>query len=144
MLRWLLAWLLASLVTYVLGSALMTQVVLLSLASFDIPVDLGARASMTLFDIGGLASSYLPLIAIALLLGFLVAAAISRWRPAWRALLYLLAGASAVGTMIGIMTWTFGMNPLAGARGGGGVALQMAAGLAGGWAFLSVAIRKRG
>ena len=34
------------------------------------------------------------------------------------------------------MTLTFGMNPLAGARGGLGVGLQMLAGLAGGWIFL--------
>lgn len=136
MLRWLLAWIFSSIVTYALGSALMTQVVLRSLARFDVPVDLGARVSMTLFDIGGLASSYLPLIAIALLLGFLVAALISRWRPAWRQALYLLAGSSAVGTMIGIMTLTFGMNPLAGARGIAGVGLQMLAGLVGGFVFL--------
>lgn len=138
MLRWLLAWLIASVATYLAGSVLMTQVVLGSLARFDIPVDIGARASMTLFDIGGLASSYLPLVAIALLLGFLVAALLARVKPGWRQGLYLLAGASSVGTMIGIMTLTFGMNPLAGARGAVGVGLQMLAGLLGGLVFLRV------
>lgn len=136
--KWLVAWVLASIMTHVLGSALMTQVVLRSLARFDIPVDLGARISMTIFDVGGLASSYLPLVAIALLLGFLVAALIARWKPAWRTTLYLLAGASAVGTMLGIMILTFGMNPLAGARGFNGIALQMLAGLFGAWVFLRI------
>lgn len=136
MLRWLIGWVVASLVTYALGSALMTQVVLLSLASFGVSVDLGSRLSMTLFDIGALVTSYLPLVAIALLIAFAIASGLSRLKPAWRRPLFLLAGATSVGAMIGIMSLTFGMNPLAGARGFVGFGPQMLAGLAGGWVFL--------
>ena len=136
MLRWLIAWLAASVVAYALGSILMTQVVLGSLGRFDIAVDAGSRSSMTLFDLMALTSSYLPLIAIALLLGFAVATGLSRLMPAERRFLFLLAGGSSVGTMLGIMTLTFGMNPLAGARGVLGVGLQMLAGVAGAWIFI--------
>ena len=135
MFRWLFAWLTASLVTYMTGSVFMTQVVLGDVASFGVDIDLAARLRTTVADLAGLAASYLPLVAVALLVAFLVATALRRllsiaWRP-----LCLVAGASSIGALLGIMSAVFGMNPLAGATGAGGLSLQMLAGLAGGGVF---------
>ena len=138
MLRWLIGWLAATVVTYVLGASFMTQVVLFDLGSLGVDVPLGPRIATTAFDIQGLASSYLPLIAIALLIAFAIATLLARFLPKHRVPLLLLAGASSVGVLIGIMTLVFGLNPLSGTRDLSGMALQMLAGLAGAWVFLKV------
>jgi hypothetical protein len=144
MFRWLFAWLAASVVTYATGSVLMTQVVLGDVASFGIDVDLAARLRTTAADLAGLAGSYLPLVAVALLVAFLVATALRRLLPvAWRPLC-LVAGATSVGALLGIMSAVFGMNPLAGAAGAGGLSLQMLAGLAGGGVFSMLTGPRRG
>ncbi len=139
MFRWISGWLAASLATYVTGSVMMTQVVLASVGSFGVTVDLPARAAMTLADIGGLASSYLPLIAIAMAVAMLIASLLGRLVPTRRPALILLAGLTAAPALIVIMTLTFGMNPLAGAAGAAGLLLQALAGFAGGLVFLRVA-----
>ncbi len=139
MFRWIGGWLAASLATYVTGSVMMTQVVLAKVGSFGVAVDLPARATMTLADIGGLASSYLPLIAIAMAVAMLIASLLGRLIPTRRPALILLAGLTAPPALIAIMTLTFGMNPLAGAAGAAGLSLQALAGLSGGLVFLRVA-----
>lgn len=142
MFRWLLAWLAACLVTYTIGSVFMTQVVLADVTAFGVDVDPGARVRMTLEDLAGLAGSYLPLVAVALLVAFVVATALARrWPAAWRGLC-LAAGASSIGALLGIMTAVFGMNPLAGATGAVGLTLQMLAGLFGGGAFAAIGRRQ--
>ncbi len=139
MFRWIGGWLAAALATYVTGSVMMTQVVLASVGSFGVVVDLPARASMTLADIGGLAGSYLPLIAIAMAVAMLIASLLGRLIPTRRSALILAAGLTAPPALIAIMTLTFGMNPLAGAAGVAGLSLQALAGCAGGLVFLGVA-----
>ena len=139
MFRWIGGWLAASLATYVVGSVLMTQVVLANVSGFGIVVDLPSRLSMTFADLGGLATSYLPLVAIAMAIAMLIATLLGRFIPELRSALILLAGLTAPPALILIMTLTFGMNPLAGAAGAGGMFLQAIAGLAGGLAFLRVA-----
>ncbi len=138
MFRWIGGWLAASLATYVVGSVLMTQVVLANVSGFGIVVDLSSRLAMSLADLGGLATSYLPLIVIAMLIAMLIATLLGRFLPERRSALILLAGLTAPPALVLIMTLTFGMNPLAGAAGTGGVLLQAIAGLAGGLAFLRV------
>lgn len=136
MLRWVASWVVASLLAYVLGSALMTQRVLAGLAQFDAPaVSLGTRFSMTLADIQGLSASYLPLLGIALLIAFLVATLLNRrlgapWLP-----VCLAAGGAGVLCLLLIVQQVLGLNPLSGTRGVGGHLLQTLAGLAGGWLF---------
>lgn len=139
MLRWIAAWLGATLASYVLGSLFMSQVVLAGLTRLGIEVDFMTRVAMSAEDIVGLSASYLPLVAIALLVGFLLASGIARFTPTLRTALHLLAGASATGMLIVIMTATFGMNPLAGATGATGISLQTLAGLVGAFVFLRIA-----
>ncbi len=135
MLRLAKAWLAASIITYVLGTIAMTQVVLFELASVGVSVPLADRAAMTLFDIGGMAFSYLPLVAVALGLGFFVADRLATRRPAWRRWLCLAAAASAILVLIILVQMTLGVNPLSGARTATGVLLQLAAGVTGGLTF---------
>ncbi len=139
MIRRLGAWLVATLTTYVLGSALMTQAVLARTRRFGIEIGLADRLQMTLADLAGLSTSYLPLMAVAVGIALLVAAGLGRLLPERRRALYLLAGLSAPPALIGIMTLTFGMNPLAGSQGIAGLVLQGLAGFIGALAYLRVA-----
>ena len=139
MFRWIGGWLAASLATYLAGCVLMTQRVLAGVSRFGIVVDLPARASMTIADLGGLVTSYLPLITVAMAIAMLVASLLGRFVPSRRPALIVLAGLTAPPALIAIMTLTFGMNPLAGAAGPAGLSLQALAGLAGGLAFLRIA-----
>ena len=139
MFRWIGGWLAASLTSYICGSVLMTQRVLSGVSGFGVRVDLAARVQTTLQDIGGLAGSYLPLTAVAMAVALLTATLLGRWLPAWRVPLILLAAVTAPPALIGVMTLTFGMNPLAGTAGTAGLLLQALAGLAAGPVFLRVA-----
>ena len=140
MLRWISGWVAASLLAYVLGSALMTQRVLANLAKFDAPaVGIGTRFTMTIADIQGLSASYLPLLGIALLIAFLVATLLNRrlrlpWLP-----ICLAAGGAGVLCLLLLVQQALGLNPLTGTRGVGGHLLQTLAGLAGGWLFARLA-----
>ena len=80
MLRVIKAFFPAVIIAYVLASVLVTQSVLASVASFGLPVDPLVRLQTTLQDLVGMATSYLPLILVAFLLGLPVAAALARAR----------------------------------------------------------------
>ena len=139
MFRWIGGCLAASLSVYLVGSVLMTQVVLANVTGFGVAVDLPSRLSMTLADLGGLSTSYLPLVVIAMVIAMLIATLLGRAIPRRRSVLILLAGLTAPPTLVFVMTLTFGMNPLAGAAGAGGLLLQAVAGLAGGFVFQGIA-----
>lgn len=140
MLRWISGWVAASLLAYVLGSALMTQRVLAGLAKFDAPpVSIGTRFNMTIADIQGLSASYLPLLGVALLIAFLVATLLNRrlrapWLP-----ICLAAGGAGMLCLLLIVQQVLGLNPLSGTRGVIGHLLQALAGLSGGWLFAKLA-----
>jgi hypothetical protein len=138
MIRRLGAWLLAALATYLLGSLFMSQLVLARIGRFGVEVELADRLRVTLADFSGLSTSYLPLIAVALGIAILVAALLGRFLPKQRRGLYLLAGLVAPPALIGIMTLTFGMNPLAGSEGVTGLALQGLAGIVGAYVYCRV------
>ncbi len=144
MLRWISSWVAASLLAYVLGSTFMTQNVLAGLAKFDVPpVGVGTRAAMTVSDVLGLSTSYLPLLSIALLIAFLVATILNRtlrtpWLP-----ICLAAGGAGTLCLLLIVQQVLGLNPLSGTRGVTGHLLQIVAGLSGGWLFAKLAGRQR-
>jgi hypothetical protein len=135
MLRPAIAWFAASIVTYILGAVAMTQVVLFELGAIGVQVAFTDRIAMTLYDIVGMALSYLPLVAVALAIGFFVASRLAARRPRWRRPLFLLAGASAMLALILLAEAALGVNPLSGARSVPAILLQLAAGVAGGLAF---------
>ena len=129
----------AVLVTYLAGSALSTQMILHEVSSFGVPVDFGTRIGATAHDIAGLAVTYLPIIAIALIVAYPVTALMLRFVPGPRALAYAIGGAAALFALHSLMFAVLGMHPLPATRTTLGMLLQVVAGAVGGVAFAAVA-----
>ncbi len=140
--RRVMSWLAAVAASFVLGSAAMTQVVLSDLASMGVATGMRLRLATTLGDLVGLSGSYLPLLAVSLLIAFAIAGALFRLVGRGRTALYLVAGAAGVGALLWVLEWVLGLNPLSGARGVDGFLLQVLAGLAGGYVFARFSAKK--
>ena len=130
------------LLAYVAGSVLGTQVVLNNVASMGLEVTLAMRWSSSLSDVSGLAGTLLPLMAIALLPGWLILNWLGR-RPttpvasAW----YILTGAMGIAVLHPTLNWVFGVDVFAPARTMPGLLGQA---LAGGLGGVAVALSRRG
>ncbi len=125
--------------THVIASALVTQHVLARVADMGLTVPMSMRITSTIHDIGGMLPSYMPLIAVGLLIAFLVAALLARFAPAMRTFLFALAGAMAVITVNVALKAAFDITPVAAARTLGGLLAQGAAGAVGGLMFAMLA-----
>jgi hypothetical protein len=129
------------LLAYVAGSVLGTQVVLNNVASMGLEVTLAMRWSSSLSDVAGLAGTLLPLMAIALLPGWLILDWLGR-RPTmsvasgW----YVLAGAAGIAILHPALNWAFGVDVFAPARTLPGLLGQAVAGGLGG---LTVVLSRR-
>ena len=134
----LVIYLAAVLVTYLLASIIATQSVVSSLAGMGVAVGLSDRMIMTSQDIVGMASMFLPMVAFALLIAFLVAALICRWVKQWQLPLYVLAGAVAVICIHVALNLAFDLTPVAAARTNAGLLLQGLAGAVGGFTYISL------
>ncbi len=126
----------AVLVAYVLASVTSTQSVVSRLAGMGVTVSFADRAAMTLQDIGGMASMFLPMVAFAFLAAFLVTALLCRWWGKWRTPLYVLAGAVALVTIHLLLNISFQITPVAIARTWGGLLVQGLAGGIGGYTYV--------
>ena len=131
------------LLAYVVGSVLGTQVVLSNVESMGLNVTLAMRWSSSLSDVAGLMGSLLPLMAIALLPGWLILDWLSRRpamsvAPSW----YVLAGAAGIAILHPALTLAFGIDVFAPARTLPGLLGQAVAGGLGGLAV--VLSRRRG
>lgn len=123
-------------VSYLLASVTATQSVVSSLAGMGVTLDMGERIAMTLQDISGMAGMFLPMVAFGLLIAFMVAALICRYRGQWRVPLYVIAGATAMVCIHLALNLAFGITPVAIARTTGGLLLQAVAGAAGGYTYV--------
>ena len=129
------------LLAYVAGSVLGTQVVLNNVASMGLEVTLAMRWSSSLSDVSELAGTLLPLMAIALLPGWLILNWLGR-RPttpvasAW----YILTGAMGIAVLHPTLNWVFGVDVFAPARTMPGLLGQA---LAGGLGGVAVALSRR-
>ena len=129
------------LLAYVAGSVLGTQVVLNNVAAMGLDVTLAMRWSSSLSDMTGLADTLLPLMAIALLPGWLILNWLGR-RPttpvasAW----YILTGAMGIAVLHPTLNWVFGVDVFAPARTMPGLLGQA---LAGGLGGVAVALSRR-
>ena len=135
MLRVLAAYLAGVLVTYAAAAMVHTQFVLASLGAMEVEVPPADRLAATLHDLIGMASSYLPIIAVALAVAYPVAALVIRYRPRWRPLGYSLAGGIAVLAIHVVLYQTFSITPIAAARTTAGLTVQALCGALGGWIF---------
>ena len=114
-----------------------TQVVLNNVASMGLEVTLAMRWSSSLSDVAGLAGTLLPLMAIALLPGWLILDWLGRRStlriaPAW----YILAGAMGIAALHPTLNWAFGVDVFAPARTLPGLLGQAVAGGLGGLAVV--------
>lgn len=140
-LRVLLAWLACSLATYVLASLFQSGFVLAGLHSAGAELPLGIIVRTLLHDLYGLAfnamfASYLLLIAIGFAIALPIAALMKKWTAARSLIIYPLAGAALMGTMLVLAKMAFyGITLYAGTRGFAGLACQMLAGAMGGIVF---------
>lgn len=127
----------AVIVTYLVAVLAYSQLILANLVEMGITVDAGMRVDVALHDLGGMAQLYLPIIAVALALGFLVAALVLRWVPQIRTLGYITAGFAAifaVDFLLGAIL-TGGTHPLVVTRTTIGLLSQCLAGGIGGYVF---------
>lgn len=134
-LRVVLAFLAAVVVTTILGAAFHTQFVIGRLSDLGIAVSFSDRLSTTLHDIGGMAPMFGMVIAIGFLVAFLAGALVYRFAGARRELIYVVAGAVAIAVALSAMAMVYNITPIAGARSWAGFAAQMLAGALGGYAF---------
>ena len=133
------AFIAAVLVTLVVASAVHTSVVISGLTALGVEVPAALRLRTMWGDLVGLAPAFGAVIAVALLLGFLIAAVARRFVGLPRPIAFALAGGAALGTALALMTLAYnGITPLASTRGWGGFLLMCAAGALGGWVFASV------
>lgn len=135
MIRALKAFFPAVLLAYVLGTVLATQLILGNVQELGLAVTLTDRAAATLHDIMGMASSYLLLILVAFILALPVAAALTRWMPGHRALLFALAGFVGLVALHLIMKALLGVTGVAATRTLAGLLGQGLAGAVGGLCF---------
>lgn len=137
----LAAFVVAAFVTYLIAAVSATASVMANLSEMGFSVSFGDRFATTLADLSGLLPAFLPLLSVALLLGFLVAGLIVRWQPGWRNFGYPLAGFAAVVVMHLTLKAVLGITPIAAAREVGGLLMQGIAGAAGGYAFFYLTSR---
>lgn len=136
MLRTLAAYLAGVGVTYTGGAIAQTQHVLGNLSAMGAEVGMGVRLEATLHDLVGLATSYLPIIAVAFAIAFPVAALVSRALPSLRRVAYPIAGAVAILVVHLLLEAMLSITPIAAARSIIGLGIQMLFGALGGWVFL--------
>ncbi len=134
-LHWIGCWLVAALLAYLIASTLATQVILANVAALGPEVDLAVRLQATVHDLIGLSVSYLPLIAVGLLLGLPIAAGLGRWLPGQRLWLYMAAGAVAIMAIHLLIKALLGLSGIAATRGLLGLLSQGLAGACGGYLF---------
>jgi len=129
--RWIGAFLLAALGTYLLAVIMNAQFVM---NAHNVPINFGDRLNMTAFDVSNM-GLYLAVIAVALLLGFAIASLLKRVFPKLSGIAFPIAGAAAMGVTLGAMYIVFQTVPISGARSTMGFLSQVIAGGVGGWIF---------
>lgn len=137
MMRLVFAFAAALFAAYLFGTLTYSQLILANLVEMGMPVDAGVRVETFWHDFTSMYDLYLPLIAVALLLGFLIAALILRWVPQIRVLGYVAAGFCAIwvmDTLLGAVL-TGGTHPLVVTRTTVGLLSQCLAGGIAGWCF---------
>jgi hypothetical protein len=135
--RWVLGLIAAALATYIVGTALNSQFVI---GMHDISVSIGDRFNMTMFDISNMVA-YLVIVAVALLIGFLIATILKRFLPNLARVAYPIAGGAAIAVALGLMYIMFQTIPISGARSTMGFLAQVFAGAIGGWVFARIAVQ---
>ncbi len=131
----MLFFIVAVLATYLLTSAVGTQLVLSDIKSFGLTVSLSDRVSATIHDIAGLATVLPLLISVAFLVAFIIAALAKRFLAGHRSYWYMAAGLISLPASLMLIKSLMGGTPFAAARTDFGMMLIALCGLFGGWLF---------
>ena len=129
------AYVLAVVATTVLGSVAATQFILAELRTMQVAVPFSVRIETTVHDIVGMGPTFAPIVAGALLVAFLVAALLTRFKPLPDRRWYLVGGFIGIIAALLLVKAVLGGTPIAGARGTLGLMSQGMAGLFGAWLF---------
>jgi hypothetical protein len=121
--------------TYIVAVIGYSQINLLNLVDMGIAVDFALRAQTLQHDLVGMLDLFLPIVIVALLLAFGVAALIISRVPHLRTIGYVLAGTMGIYAVIVSLGLMMGTNPIAVTRSAGGLLSQVAAGAVGGFVF---------
>ena len=135
-LKRLIAWPAATFVCTALAAFISSQRVLNQLPDPLGQIGLSERVFTAFYDIQHFGSLYGLFILIAFLIAFLAGGLIFRFAKFGRPIVYMVAGAVAMMVMLIAMKQAFfGVDIVAGARDGFGLALQMLSGAVGGYVF---------
>lgn len=135
MIRSILAFWVAVLVTYLIAAALATQHVLGALTDMGMNIDFGVWMSATLHDLVGMAPTYVPLIVVAFLLALPVIILVCRGHQGWRRTGYIAGFFVGIVAMHLLMTALLDVTPVAATRFFSGLLQQGFAGAVGGYVF---------
>ena len=133
--RILVSWLIAVIVTTVGISVIHSLRIQGNLAELGVELPMGLRLSTIGRDLAGLAPTLGPVVAIALAIGFAIAAFLRPRLPSLAWMAYPLAGAAAIVVALVAMKFSYDITPIAGARGPLGLPLSALVGAVGGWIF---------
>jgi hypothetical protein len=137
------AWLVGSTIATILAILMQTQNVISRLNAIGADIDVGARLSMSAYDLFRLGSVYIIVIAIGFLGAFFLGILVHRALSFGRLAIFSIAGAVALlAIQFAFKEAYFGIFMIAGARDGFGIAMQMIAGAMGGLIFAWLTARK--
>jgi hypothetical protein len=137
-LKRILAFMVAVLGGYVFAVLAYSQLNLSNLTDMGVAVGFSDRFGTFAHDVLSMTSMYLPIMTVALLVAFLLAALVLRWVPHLRVLGYVLAGAVGMLAVILFFKVAMGTNPIAVTRTLVGLVSQGLAGAVAGLVYVRV------
>lgn len=136
----LMAYLVSVIAGYVLATVLVSWTNIQAIVDLGFEITMSQRGDTIIHDLVSMTATYLPLMAIALLIGFLVAGLIIRMKPSLAFVGYVLAGFVAVVVLHVAMKAALGLTGIAAVRGMMGLIVQGLAGAFAGWCFFRLKV----
>ena len=137
----LISFLLAGLVAYVIAVLFYTQINLSNLTDLGIDISFSDRFGAASHDLLSMTGIYLPIMLVALLVAFSLAAIVIRFLPNLRILGFVVAGTVGVLALVLFFSSFLGTNPIAVTRSSLGLLSQCGAGGIGGLVYALVSKR---
>ena len=137
----LISFLLAGLVAYVIAVLFYTQINLSNLTDLGIDISFSDRFGAASHDLLSMTGMYLPIMLVALLVAFSLAAIVIRFLPNLRILGFVVAGIVGVLALVLFFSSFLGTNPIAVTRSSLGLISQCGAGGMGGLVYALVSQR---
>jgi len=136
--RMVLGYILAVIVVLVIGAGAHAVFNQGDLAAIGGDFTIGDRLSWIAHDIVGMAPLYGAIMGVALLIGFIVAGIVAGFMQPLRSVVYIVAGAVAVGVALTVMGQLFEITPIASTRGMDGFIGQAVAGALAGLTYAMI------